>query len=130
MLLSKMGPVAILGIFIIVSITSLVFVVLDSVQSFATSDNNNENVSSTSSSTTPDGKEHRKTRDVTNTNQSSSSFSSQSSPSSFVQPSNVDSNNASQPGTLLIIKQVINNGGGEAEPSDFTITVDGNNPNP
>jgi YVTN family beta-propeller protein len=130
MLLSKIGPVAILGIFILVSITSLVFVVLDSVHSFATSDNNNENVSSTSSSTTPDGKEHRKTRDITNTNQSSSSFSSQSSPSSFVQPSNGDSNNASQPGTLLITKQVINDGGGEAEPSDFTITVDGNNPNP
>jgi YVTN family beta-propeller protein len=44
--------------------------------------------------------------------------------------SNGDSNNTSQPGTLLITKQVINEGGGEAEPSDFTITVDGNNPTP
>jgi YVTN family beta-propeller protein len=43
---------------------------------------------------------------------------------------NGDSNNTSQPGTLLVTKQVINEGGGEAEPSDFTITVDGNNPTP
>lgn len=130
MLLSKIDPVAIIGFFLLVSITSLVFVVPGSVPSFATSNNNNENVSSASSSTTPDGNEHRKTRDVSNTNQSSSSFSSQIPSSSFVQPSNGDSNNASQPGTLLITKQVINDGGGEAEPSDFTITVDGNNPNP
>jgi YVTN family beta-propeller protein len=130
MLLSKIDPVAIIGFFLLVSITSLVFVVLDSVHSFATSNNNNENVSSASSSTTPDGNEHRKTRDVSNTNQSSSSFSSQIPSSSFVQPSNGDSNNASQPGTLLITKQVINDGGGEAEPSDFTFTVDGNNPTP
>ncbi|MGC2484373.1 MAG: beta-propeller fold lactonase family protein [Nitrososphaeraceae archaeon] len=130
MLLSKIDPVAIIGFFLLVSITSLVFVVPGSVPSFATSNNNNENVSSASSSTTPDGNEHRKTRDVSNTNQSSSSFSSQIPSSSFVQPSNGDSNNASQPGTLLITKQVINDGGGEAEPSDFTITVDGKNPNP
>ena len=45
-------------------------------------------------------------------------------------PSNGDSNNASQPGTLLVTKQVVNGGGVEAEPSDFTITVDGNNPTP
>jgi hypothetical protein len=128
MLLSKIDPVAIIGFFLLVSITSLVFVVPGSVPSFATSNNNNENVSSASSSTTPDGNEHRKTRDVSNTNQSSSSFSSQIPSSSFVQPSNGDSNNASQPGTLLITKQVINDGG-DAEPSDFTITVDGNNPN-
>ena len=130
MLLSKIDPVAIIGFFLLVSITSLVFVVPGSVPSFATSNNNNENVSSASSSTTPDGNEHRKTRDVSNTNQSSSSFSSQIPSSSFVQPSNGDSNNASQPGTLLITKQVTNDGGGEAEPSDFTITVDGNNPTP
>ena len=130
MLLSKIDPVAIIGFFLLVSITSLVFVVPGSVPSFATSNNNNENVSSASSSTTPDGNEHRKTRDVSNTNQSSSSFSSQIPSSSFVQPSNGDSNNASQPGTLLITKQVTNDGGGEAEPSDFTITVDGKNPNP
>jgi YVTN family beta-propeller protein len=129
MFLSKMGSVVLLGFFLLVSIISLVFVVPSSVHSFATSNNNNENVSSSSSSTTPDEKEHRKTRDVTDTNQSSSSFSSQS-PPSFVQQSNGDSNNTSQPGTLLITKQVVNDGGGEAEPSDFTVTVDGNNPTP
>ena len=47
-----------------------------------------------------------------------------------VLPSNGDSNNASQPGTLLVTKQVVNEGGGEAQPSDFTITVDGNDPTP
>jgi YVTN family beta-propeller protein len=47
-----------------------------------------------------------------------------------VPTSNGDSNNASQPGTLLVTKQVVNEGGGEAEPSDFTIIVDGNNPTP
>jgi YVTN family beta-propeller protein len=47
-----------------------------------------------------------------------------------VPTSNGDSNNTSQPGTLLVTKQVVNEGGGEAEPSDFTITVDGNNPTP
>jgi YVTN family beta-propeller protein len=131
MLLSKIGPVAALGFFIITSITSLVFVVPGSVHSSATSNNNNENTSSSSSSTTHDGKEHGKTRDVTDINQSSSSFSSQSPPSSsFVQQTNRDSNNTSQPGTLLITKQVVNDGGGEAEPSDFTIKVDGNNPTP
>ncbi|HYZ58865.1 MAG TPA: beta-propeller fold lactonase family protein [Nitrososphaeraceae archaeon] len=90
---------------------------------YATPNNNSENASSPS-----DGKEHRRTRDITDTNQSSSSSSS--SQSSFVPTSNGGSNNASQPGTLLVTKQVINEGGGEAEPSDFTITVDGNNPTP
>jgi YVTN family beta-propeller protein len=47
-----------------------------------------------------------------------------------VPTSNGDSNNTSQPGTLLVTKQVVNEGGGDAEPSDFTITVDGNNPTP
>jgi YVTN family beta-propeller protein len=125
MFLSKMDSAALLGFFLLVSIISLVFVVPSSVHSFATSNNNNENVSTSSSSTTPDEKEHRKT----STNQSSSSFSSQS-PPSFVQQSNGDSNNTSQHGTLLITKQVVNDGSREAEPSDFTISVDGNNPNP
>ena len=88
-------------------------------------------MSSGSSSTTSDGKVHGKTRDVTDINQSSSSFSSRSPPSSsFVQQSNRDSNNTSLPGTLLITKQVVNDGGGDAKPTDFTITVDGNNPDP
>jgi YVTN family beta-propeller protein len=31
---------------------------------------------------------------------------------------------------IIVTKKVINEGGGDREPSDFTITVDGNNPNP
>jgi YVTN family beta-propeller protein len=129
MFLSKIGPVGLLVFFILTSIANLVFVVPGSPHSFASS-NNNENMSSASSSTTPDGKEHRKTRDVTDINQSSTSSSSQSPPPFFVQQSNGDSNDTSQPGTLLITKQVVNDGSGDAEPSDFTITVDGNNPTP
>ena len=44
--------------------------------------------------------------------------------------SNETSNDEPQPGTILVTKQVINEGGGSARPSDFTITVDGNNPTP
>ena len=33
-------------------------------------------------------------------------------------------------GTLVVMKQVINKGGGDKKPSDFTITVSGNNPTP
>jgi hypothetical protein len=133
MFLSKIGPIPVLSFILLVSITSLVFVVPGSVHSYATSNNNNENMSFPSSSATPDGKEHRRTRDIADTNQSSSSsssFQSQSSSLPLVPPSDGDSNNASQAGTLLVTKQVVNEGGGEAEPSDFTITVDGNNPTP
>src|SRR5919106_1325456 len=114
MLLSKVASVPLLSFLLLASIAIL---------AYATPNNNSENASSPS-----DGKEHRRTRDITDTNQSSSSSSS--SQSSFVPTSNGGSNNASQPGTLLVTKQVINEGGGEAEPSDFTITVDGNNPTP
>ena len=44
--------------------------------------------------------------------------------------SNETINNEPQPGTIVVTKQVINEGGGSARPSDFTITVDGNNPTP
>jgi YVTN family beta-propeller protein len=134
MLLSKKDLLHVLGLLFLVSITNLVFIVPDSAHSYATSSDSNENATSPSSSTTSNGKEHRKTKDITDTNQSSLSSSSSSpsqfSPTPFVPPSNGDSNNASQPGTLLVTKQVVNEGGGEAEPSDFTITVDGNNPTP
>jgi YVTN family beta-propeller protein len=130
MLLLKISHAPVLNFLLLVIITSLVSVVPDSVHSYATSNDSNENATSPSSSAIPDGREHRTTRDVIDTNQSSSSSSSQFSPTPFVPPSNRDSNNASQPGTLLVTKQVINEGGGEAEPSDFTITVDGNNPSP
>ena len=33
-------------------------------------------------------------------------------------------------GEIIVTKRVINEGGGSARPSDFTITVDGNNPTP
>ena len=33
-------------------------------------------------------------------------------------------------GMIIVTKKVINEGGGDKRPSDFTITVDGNNPNP
>jgi YVTN family beta-propeller protein len=114
MLLSKVASVPLLSFLLLASTAIL---------AYATPNNNSENASSPS-----DGKEHRRTRDITDTNQSSSSSSS--SQSSFVPTSNGDSNNASKPGTLLVTKQVINEGGGEAEPSDFTITVDANNPTP
>ena len=44
--------------------------------------------------------------------------------------SNGTTNGEPQPGTITITKRVINEGGGTARPSDFTITVDGNNPTP
>lgn len=44
--------------------------------------------------------------------------------------SNETISDESQHGTILVTKQVINGGGGSARPSDFTITVDGNNPTP
>ena len=125
MMLSKLASVPLLCFLLLVSIAILGFDFPSPVNSYATSNNsNNENASSSLLSATSDGKERRRTTDVTDTNQSSSSQSS------FVPPSNVDSNNASRLGTLLVTKQVINEGGGEAEPSDFTITVDGNNPTP
>ena len=33
-------------------------------------------------------------------------------------------------GMIIVTKKVINEGGGDKQPSDFTITVDGNNPTP
>ncbi|MGI8832075.1 MAG: hypothetical protein ACR2IS_05490, partial [Nitrososphaeraceae archaeon] len=96
------------------------------VHSYATS-NNSEDTSSLLSSPLSGVKEHRKTKDVADINQSSTS---QFSLPPLVTPSNGTPNSAPQVGTLLVTKQVVNEGGGEAEPSDFTITVDGNNPTP
>ena len=128
MMLSKVTSIPVSSFLLLVTFTILVLPSL--VQSYATS-NNSEDASSLLSSPPSGGKEHRKTtRDVTDTNQSSSSSSSQSSLPPLVTPSSGTSNNASQVGTLLVTKQVVNEGGGEAEPSDFTITVDGNNPTP
>ena len=126
MMLSKVASIPVSSFLFLVTFTILVLPSL--VQSYATS-NNSEDASSLLSSPLSGGKEHRKTRDVTDTNQSSSSSSSQSSLPPLVTPSSGTSNNASQVGTLLVTKQIVNEGGGDAEPSDFTITVDGNNPN-
>src|ERR687889_285621 len=43
--------------------------------------------------------------------------------------SSLPSNNQVQ-GMVIVTKKVINEGGGDKKPSDFTITVDGNNPTP
>jgi hypothetical protein len=127
MMFSKVASIPVSSFLLLVTFTILVLLSL--VQSYATS-NNSEDASSLLSSPLSGGKEHRKTRDVTDTNQSSSSSSSQSSLPPLVTPSSGTSNNASQVGTLLVTKRIVNEGGGEAEPSDFTITVDGNNPTP
>ncbi len=44
--------------------------------------------------------------------------------------SNGTTNGEPQPGTITVTKRVVNEGGGTARPSDFTIAVDGNNPTP
>jgi YVTN family beta-propeller protein len=128
MMLSKVASIPVSSFLLLVTFTILFLPSL--VQSYATS-NDSEDASSLLPSPPSGGKEHRKTtRDVTDTNQSSSTSSSQSSLPPLVTPSSGTPNNASQVGTLLVTKRVVNEGGGEAEPSDFTITVDGNNPTP
>jgi YVTN family beta-propeller protein len=128
MMLSKVASIPVSSFLLLVTFTILVLPSF--VQSYATS-NNSEDASSLLPSPLSEGKEHRKTtRDVTDANQSSSLSSSQSSLPPLVTPSSGTPNNASQVGTLLVTKQVVNEGGGEAEPSDFTITVDGKNPTP
>ena len=128
MMLSKVTSIPVSSFLLLVTFTILVLPSL--VQSYATS-NDSEDASSLLPSPPSGGKEHRKTtRDVTDSNQSSSSSSSQSSLPPLVTPSSGTPNNASQVGTLLVTKRVVNEGGGEAEPSDFTITVEGNNPTP
>jgi YVTN family beta-propeller protein len=86
-------------------------------------------LSSLSTSRVSDGEELKKSRDV-DVNTSSSSASSSSSDSSSSDSSNETSDNKPQLGTLVVMKQVINKGGGDKKPSDFTITVSGNNPTP
>ena len=116
-------------------IISLVLVLSISVDlnSYAESDDdnkNNENKSSLSSSLSSpisDIKEHKKSKALIDAN--TSSFLS-SSPASTSDSSNETSNDKSQVGTLVVTKQVINDGGGTKSPSDFIITINGNNPTP
>src|SRR5919107_1681488 len=96
-------------------------------------DNNNKNVSSSSSLSPPpiSNGEELKSRDVTDVNTSSSSASSSSSSaSSASESSNETSDDKPELGTLVVMTQVVNEGGGDKKPSDFTITVSGNNPTP
>src|SRR5919112_312924 len=116
-------------------IISLVLVLSISVDlnSYAESDDdnkNNENKSSLSSfpsSSISDIKEPKKSKALIDTNTSSLLSSSSASTSDS---SNETSNDKSQVGTLVVTKQVINDGGGTKSPSDFIITINGNNPTP
>ena len=99
--------------------------------SYAKSDNNNnENtslLSSLSSSSISDIKEHKKSKSLIDANTSSLSSSSSASSSDS---SNQTFDGKPQAGILVVTKQVINEGGGNKNPSDFTITVNGNSPTP
>src|SRR5215475_10879956 len=131
MLISKVACVLAFGFLLLITFTILVLPSLVDFNSYAKS-NNNENTLPLVSSSRSEGKEHKNPRDVIDANRSSSS-SSQHSLSPLVPPSNSSnetSNNKPQSGTLVVTKQVSNEGGGTAKPSDFTITVDGNNPTP
>jgi YVTN family beta-propeller protein len=129
MLCSK---IACLLAFSFVFLIALTIVVLPSfgVSSSYAKSNSNENISSISSPTS-DKREHRE-RNLIDADRTSSP-SSRSSLSTFAptpDSSNETTNNEPQPGTIIVTKRVINEGGGSAKPSDFTITVDGNNPTP
>jgi YVTN family beta-propeller protein len=133
MLFPKITRGSALSFLLLIIATVLALSTFVDLNSYAKShDNNNKNISSLSSlspSPISDGEELKKSRDVIDGNTSSSSASS-SSDSSSSDPSNETSDNKSQMGTLVVMKQVINKGGGDKKPSDFTITVSGNNPTP
>jgi YVTN family beta-propeller protein len=133
MLFSKITRGSALSFLLLIIATVLALPTFMDLNSYAEShDNNNKNISSLSSlspSPISNGEELKKSRDVIDVNTSSSSASS-SSDSSSSDPSNETSDNKPQMGTLVVMKQVINKGGGDKKPSDFTITVSGNNPTP
>src|SRR5215213_5853325 len=133
MLFPKLTPGFALSFILLIIATVLSLSTFVDLNSYAEShDNNNKNISflsSLSTSRVSDGEELKKSRDV-DVNTSSSSASSSSSDSSSSDSSNETSDNKPQLGTLVVMKQVINKGGGDKKPSDFTITVSGNNPTP
>ena len=133
MLFPKITRRSALSFLLLIIATVLALSTFVDLNSYAKShDNNNKNISSLSSlspSPISDGEELKKSRDVIDGNTSSSSASS-SLDSSSSDPSNETSDNKPQMGTLVVMKQVINKGGGDKKPSDFTITVNGNNPTP
>src|SRR5918994_2759781 len=133
MLFPKIIPGFALSFFVVIIATVLALPTFMDLNSYAEShDNNNKNISSLSSlnsSRISDGEEHKKSRDLIDVNTSSASSSSSSAASSS-DPSNETSDNKPKMGTLVVMKQVVNEGGGDKKPSDFTITVNGNNPTP
>ena len=133
MLFPKITRGSALSFLLLIIATVLALSTFVDLNSYAKShDNNNKNISSLSSlspSPISDGEELKKSRDVIDVNKSSSSASS-SSESSSSDSSNETSDNQPQVGTLVVMKQVINKGGGDKKPSDFTITVSGNDPLP
>ncbi|MFL6350217.1 MAG: hypothetical protein ACJ72X_18240, partial [Nitrososphaeraceae archaeon] len=103
-----------------------IFVVLNSYEESA--DKKNENTSSLlslPSSPISDVKEHKKSKALIDSNTSSFSSSELT-----LDSSNKTSDDKPVNGTLAVTKKVINEGGGNKNPSDFTITVNGNNPSP
>ena len=140
MLFPKVTPGFALSFLLLIIATVLALPTFVDLNSYAEShDNNNENISSLSSlisSRISDGEEHKKSRDVIYVSTSSSdSSSTPSSSDSSSTPSSSDSSNETsdnkpQMGTLLVTTKVNNEGGGDKKPSDFTITVSGNNPTP
>ena len=117
---------------LIISLVLVLSIFVD-LNSYAESDDNNknnENKSSLSplpSSPISDIKEPKKSKALIDAN--TSSFLSSSSASTS-DSSNKTSNDKPQVGTLVVTKQVINDGGGTKSPSDFIITINGNNPTP
>ena len=103
-----------------------IFVVLNSYEESA--DKKNENTSSLLSlppSPISDVKEHKKSKALIDSNTSSFSSSALT-----LDSSNKTSDDKPVNGTLAVTKKIINEGGGNKNPSDFTITVNGNNPSP
>jgi YVTN family beta-propeller protein len=134
MLFPKITRGSALSFLLLIIATVLALSTFVDLNSYAKShDDNNKNISSLSSlspSPISDGEELKKSRDVIDVNKSSSSASSSSESSSSSDSSNETSDNKPQLGTLVVMKQVNNEGGGDKKPSDFTITVSGNNPTP
>ncbi|HEX5978075.1 MAG TPA: hypothetical protein VFY68_12405, partial [Nitrososphaeraceae archaeon] len=129
MLFPKLTPRFALSFILLIIATVLSLSTFVDLNSYAEShDNNNKNISSSSSlspSPISNGEELKKSRDAIDENTSSSSASYSSSDSS-----NETSDNKPQLGTLVVTKKVVNEGGSDKKPSDFTITVSGNNPTP
>jgi YVTN family beta-propeller protein len=112
-------------LFLILSSTLVLSIFVDLNSYEESADNKNESTSSllsSPSSPISDIKEHKKSKALIDANTSSASSSALT-----LDSSNKTSNDKPVNGTLAVTKQVINEGGGNKNPSDFTITVNGNN---